>query len=127
MPGDLTSAAIKAVLGEDGGSTIVSTLLGSDLYVTTVDDGLYVQSRGLAAPGALVVAADISSCVGPVHVINKVLLPADAEAMTVIFAGEPAAAPQPGAGDEVCSFLQVSRHQRCLCPCHSILLVICPC
>lgn len=101
MPGDLTSAAIKAVLGEDGGSTIVSTLLGSDLYVTTVDDGLYVQSRGLAAPGALVVAADISSCVGPVHVINKVLLPADAEAMTVIFAGEPAAAPQPGAGDEV--------------------------
>lgn len=107
MPGELTSSAIKAVLGEDGGSTIVPTLLGSDLYVTTVDDGLYVQSRGLAAPGALVVASDTITCVGPVHVIDQVLLPADAKAMTVIFASEPAAAPQAEAGDEVCSSLFV--------------------
>lgn len=95
VAGDLTSTAIKAVLGEAGGSTIVPTLLGSDLFVSTVDEGLYVQSRGLEAPGALVVTPDIPTCVGPVHVIDKVLLPADADDMIVMFSGEPAA-------EEVC-------------------------
>lgn len=90
VPGALTSTAIKALLGEAGGSTMVQTLLGSDLYVTTVGDGLYVQSRGILAPGALVVVADTPTCVGPVHVIDSVLLPTDLDGMTVIFESEPA-------------------------------------
>lgn len=101
VPGDLTSTAIKAVLGEAGGSTIVPTLLGSDLFVSTVDEGLYVQSRGLEAPGALVVTPDIPTCVGPVHVIDKVLFPADADDMIVMFSGEPAAEFETETGGDV--------------------------
>lgn len=88
VPGDLTSATIKTMLGEAGGSAIVQTLVGSDLYVTTVDDGLYVQSRGIEAPGALVVVADTVTCVGPVHVIDAVLLPTDLDGMNVVFDSE---------------------------------------
>lgn len=89
VAGDFTATAIEALLGEAGGSTIVPTLLGSDLVVSTVDEGLYVQSLGLDAPGALVVTPDILTCVGPVHVINSVLLPADADDMIAIFSDEP--------------------------------------
>lgn len=119
VPGELTSTAIKAVLGEDGGSTIVLSLLGSYLYVTTVDDGLYVQSRGLAAPGALIVAADVITCVGPVHLIDNVLLPAEPQAMAAIFFDETAVGPQADVGAKVCSFLHV-QHASYLFLCHRI-------
>ena len=99
VPGDLTSTAIKALLGEAGGSTIVQTLFGSDLHVTTVGDGLYVQSRGIDEPGALVIAADTVTCVGPVHVIDEVLLPQDLDGMTFIFASEAASGPASDSGN----------------------------
>lgn len=75
VPGDLTAAAITTALGEGGGSTEVKTLSGGMLFVTTTDAGLYVQSAGLEAPGALVVTPDVVTCPGPVHVIDTVLLP----------------------------------------------------
>lgn len=64
------------MLGTAGGSVVVKTLLESDVYVSTTDSGLTIQSRGLEAPGALVVTADVMTCAGPVHVIDTVLLAA---------------------------------------------------
>lgn len=76
VPGDLTASAITDMLGTAGGSVVVKTLLESDVFVTTTDSGLSIQSRGLDAPGALVVTPDVITCAGPVHVIDTVLLPA---------------------------------------------------
>jgi hypothetical protein len=37
--------------------------------------GIYVAAAGQLAPGAKVTTADIETCAGVIHVINKVLLP----------------------------------------------------
>lgn len=79
VPGDLTADNITTMLGAGGGSIVVQSLLKSDLFITTTDDGLTLQSRGLEAPGALVVTRDAMSCLGPVHVIDTVLLPTFAD------------------------------------------------
>eukprot|EP00892_Ulva_mutabilis_P008312 jgi/Ulvmu1/5853/UM025_0113.1 len=72
--GDLTATAILDAVGKGGGSTTVKTLAGGTLIATTVGDKLFVKSAGIAAPGALVVTADVMTCAGPVHVIDTVLL-----------------------------------------------------
>eukprot|EP00892_Ulva_mutabilis_P008310 jgi/Ulvmu1/5851/UM025_0111.1 len=75
VPGDLTAATILEAVGEGGGSTLVKSVGGGELFVSTVGDALYVQSGGLEAPGALVATQDVITCAGPVHVIDAVLLP----------------------------------------------------
>lgn len=94
VPGEFTAAAIRELLGTSGGSVVVKTLLQSDVYVTATDSGLRIQSRGLEAPGALVVTEDVNTCVGPVHVVDQVLLPADAAGATISFVNEPAVPPK---------------------------------
>lgn len=75
VPGDLTAAAITDKLGAAGGSIIVQTLLDQEVYVTTTESGLTIQSWGLEGPAALVLTADAMSCVGPIHVVDALLLP----------------------------------------------------
>lgn len=72
---ELTAEAIISLLGESGGSVVVPSLLGEDLFVTTDGSGIFVQSRGLEAPGATVTVPDQITCAGPVHVVDAVLLP----------------------------------------------------
>lgn len=110
VPGDLTAAAIVEELGSAGGSIVIQTLLDQDVYVTTSESGLSIQSRGLKAPGALVLTPDVTTCVGPVHVIDAVLLPAlpdgtftdfgaeDVPQGTAQVTGEPEIAGDPGSG-----------------------------
>lgn len=86
--GNLTAATITEKLGSAGGSIIVKTLLDQEVSVTSTDSGLNIQSRGLEAPGALVLTADVTTCVGPVHVINAVLLPALPDGTFVDFGTE---------------------------------------
>lgn len=95
VPAELTAAAIIEALGEGGGSIVVQSLLDSDLFVTTVGDDLYLQSRGLDAPGAEVVVTNVETCAGIVHVIDDVLLPAKADGSEVMFDMMPMEAPGP--------------------------------
>lgn len=123
VPGDLTAAAITDLLGSSGGSVVVKTLLKSDVFVTTTDSGLSIQSRGLEAPGALVVTEDVITCVGPVHVIDKVLLPADAAGATVTFANEPAGSPKM-ASDAAEGPTEVAEKVRCLLQFMSLISIV---
>ena len=41
----------------------------------TVDESIFIQSEGITAPGAEVLLLDIMSCAGPIHIIDRVLLP----------------------------------------------------
>lgn len=95
VSGEVTAEAILALVGQGGGSAEVTTVGGGTLFVTTVEDALYVQSEGLEAPGALVTAADVVTCSGPVHVVDTVLLPTFPDGTTVTFPTEGPAAPGP--------------------------------
>lgn len=94
--GALPSDAILGVLGDaDDGTTTVSTLLGGDLVVSTVDGTIFVRSGGIEAPGAAVETADVETCAGVVHVIDTVLLPGDsAESPATEEEMAPATAPE---------------------------------
>ena len=76
----------------------MQTLAGSDLFVTTGDDGtsLFLQSRGLEAPGATVLIPDVPTCAGVVHVIDLVLLPTLPDGSQVIFDFRFPTVPTPG-------------------------------
>lgn len=84
---ELTAATITSELGEAGGSIVLQSLLGSDLFVSTDGTAIFVQSPGLEAPGAEVIDPDQITCAGPVHVIDTVLLPAMPDG-TVVELGE---------------------------------------
>lgn len=86
ISGELSAADITDTVGTGGGSIVVQTFAGSDLQVTTGDGGaVFVQSRGLEAPGALVTATDVPTCGGVVHVIDAVLLPTQLDGSEVAF------------------------------------------
>lgn len=86
ISGELSAADITDAVGTGGGSIVVQTFAGSDLQVTTGDGGaVFVQSRGLEAPGALVTATDVPTCGGVVHVIDAVLLPTQLDGSEVAF------------------------------------------
>lgn len=75
--GPLTADTIgTAIAGEDDGAVAITTLLGGELLVTASGTDIFVQSEGLESPGASVVIPDVITCVGPVHVIDTVLLAA---------------------------------------------------
>ena len=93
VAGELSAADIIAAVGEGGGSIIVESLLGSELFVTTVDDDLFVQSRGLMPLGANVAIADVTTCAGVVHVIDQVLLPTFVDGTMTSFEIAPGMAP----------------------------------
>lgn len=82
---ELTAEAIITLLGENGGSVTVNTLLGSELFVSTDGIDIFVQSAGLEAPGATVTIPDQITCVGPIHVVDTVLLPAMPDGSVVEF------------------------------------------
>lgn len=83
---ELTSEAIISLLGENGGSVVVTSVLGSELFVSTDGTSIFVQSPGLEAPGATVTIPDQITCAGPVHVIDTVLLPTMPDGTVVAFA-----------------------------------------
>lgn len=87
VAGELSSAAIIDAVGASGGSIIVQTLFGSELFVTTQGASLLVQSRGIAAPGATVVVPDVATCAGVVHVIDELLVAAGPGGATFAFGG----------------------------------------
>ena len=55
------------------------TLLGEELRVTVSEGQLFVQSSGIEAPGAEIVATDIATCSGILHVVDTVLSPTPAD------------------------------------------------
>ena len=71
--GDLTSAAIaEAIAASSTGTTTVSSLV-ADLDVT--EDGDIMVTPAGSSVAATVVVADVETCVGTVHVIDRVLVP----------------------------------------------------
>eukprot|EP00892_Ulva_mutabilis_P001136 jgi/Ulvmu1/11022/UM007_0202.1 len=70
---------------ENDGSISVFSLLGSELFVTTDGTDIFVQSAGIEAPGATVTSPDQTTCVGPVHVIDTVLLPETLDGTVIPF------------------------------------------
>lgn len=73
------SATVLAALeGEtlDSAGASVTTLLGENLTLKQdgmTPAGVYVTAEGQEAPGAKVSTADIETCAGVIHVIDKVL------------------------------------------------------
>eukprot|EP00892_Ulva_mutabilis_P008315 jgi/Ulvmu1/5856/UM025_0118.1 len=81
-----------AELNTTGTPLTLSTLAGEELTVTTLGSSLFLQSGGLAPPGAMVVTPDVATCAGTVHTVNIVLFPASTDAAAPLAADAPVTA-----------------------------------
>lgn len=91
--GDYAEAALLDLFDAYGPYLETVTVLESRILLSLVDEAIFLQTGGISEPGAEIVQTDLPGCAGPVHIIDRVLLPARPDGSMVDLG--PAAAPGP--------------------------------
>ena len=74
--GDYTEGALLDLFDYYGPYLETESISESRIRFSLVDEGIFLQSEGIAEPGAEIVQTNLFGCGGPVHIIDRVLLPA---------------------------------------------------
>ena len=72
---DLTEGALDDFFELYGPSLATDTAVESTILINLIDEAIFIQSEGIAAPGGEVLVLGLRTCAGPIHVIDRVLLP----------------------------------------------------
>ena len=72
---DLTDEALDNLFDLYGSYLETDTAVESTILINLIDEAIFIQSEGIAAPGAEVLVLGIPTCAGPIHIIDRVLLP----------------------------------------------------
>jgi len=74
--GDYTEAYLFDILDLDYPYIDLEMVSQRMVRFSIVGEAIFIQSEGIAKPGAEIIQTDLLGCGGPVHIIDRVLLPA---------------------------------------------------